>query len=153
MTSAHFLRQLDYAQWCHSRLLPALQPVYATDSYTQTTLSHIALAQQVWAARLAHMPLAPMDIFVPLPWHEATTLLHSTTHSLIQMLQQQPDTWPQEPLPHQNMKGESYTVPVHDILTHLLNHGTHHRAQLLSQLKRLGHQPPVLDYIAYVWGK
>lgn len=48
-----------------------------------------------------------------------------------------------------NSKGQSYTNSIQDILFHIINHSTHHRAQIVSQLRQAGIEPPVTDYIFY----
>ena len=39
------------------------------------------------------------------------------------------------------------------VLSHVVNHGTAHRAQIGAMLKLLGFQPPGQDYIFFVMGK
>jgi uncharacterized damage-inducible protein DinB len=54
-------------------------------------------------------------------------------------------------LTYQNQSGKTYTNVVGDLLAHVVNHGTHHRAQIGQLLKAggLAHLP-VTDYIAYL---
>jgi uncharacterized damage-inducible protein DinB len=40
-----------------------------------------------------------------------------------------------------------YSNPVGELMTHLCNHGVHHRAQAANMLRRVGLKPPALDYI------
>lgn len=48
-----------------------------------------------------------------------------------------------------NSAGQACADRVDDILRHLVNHGTHHRGQIASQLRAAGHAPETLDFI--VW--
>jgi len=48
-----------------------------------------------------------------------------------------------------NSKGEDCADPLEAIVRHVVNHGTHHRAQAASALRAAGHALPELDYI--VW--
>lgn len=48
-----------------------------------------------------------------------------------------------------NSKGEECADPLEAIVRHVVNHGTHHRAQIASALRAAGHAPPSMDYI--VW--
>jgi uncharacterized damage-inducible protein DinB len=50
---------------------------------------------------------------------------------------------------YQNTKGRTFTNSVTEILFHVSNHFTHHRAQLISDLRLQGIDPPVTDYIFY----
>ena len=38
-----------------------------------------------------------------------------------------------------------------ETILQVLTHSTHHRAQANARLRELGAQPPVIDYIAWVW--
>ncbi len=54
-------------------------------------------------------------------------------------------------VPYQNSKGVNYTNNLSDIITHVINHGTHHRAQIGQLLKQAGIEKlPMTDYIAFV---
>ena len=45
------------------------------------------------------------------------------------------------------MAGEPQQRSRLEIVTHLVNHGTHHRGQISAALTALGRPAPVLDYI------
>ena len=49
-----------------------------------------------------------------------------------------------------NRKGEEWTYPVGQILRHVANHATHHRGQLTTMLRQLGHVPPTTDFLVFV---
>jgi uncharacterized damage-inducible protein DinB len=50
-----------------------------------------------------------------------------------------------------NQSGNSYSNGLSDLLAHLINHGTHHRAQIGQVLKAEGlEQLPNMDYIFYL---
>ena len=48
-----------------------------------------------------------------------------------------------------NSAGQACRDPVEAIVRHVVNHGTHHRAQIASTLRAAGFPPPVMDYIAW----
>jgi uncharacterized damage-inducible protein DinB len=48
---------------------------------------------------------------------------------------------------YQNSGGENFVNVAQDILFHIVNHSTYHRAQIASMLKANGISPPVTDYI------
>ena len=45
--------------------------------------------------------------------------------------------------------GREFSLPMGDSMIQLCGHGTHHRAQAVNMLRRLGTQPPDLEYV--VW--
>lgn len=54
------------------------------------------------------------------------------------------------PVAYTNSKGTSFETPLRDILSHIVNHGTHHRAQIALVLRDVGIAPPPTDYIFFV---
>jgi uncharacterized damage-inducible protein DinB len=49
---------------------------------------------------------------------------------------------------YRNMKGESFTSGVWQVVHHLFNHGTYHRGQLVTMMRELGvTQIPATDFI------
>lgn len=46
-----------------------------------------------------------------------------------------------------NSQRQAFTDVIGDILFHVVNHSTYHRAQVASQFRIHGIQPPVTDYI------
>jgi uncharacterized damage-inducible protein DinB len=49
-------------------------------------------------------------------------------------------------------KGQPLTAPtVGETVFQVVNHTTHHRAQVSVRLRSLGGEPPLVDYIAWVW--
>jgi uncharacterized damage-inducible protein DinB len=48
-----------------------------------------------------------------------------------------------------NSAGQKFTNSVKDILFHVINHSTYHRAQIASDFKESGIEPIVSDYIFY----
>jgi uncharacterized damage-inducible protein DinB len=50
---------------------------------------------------------------------------------------------------YQTTKGELHQSRLDDILFHVINHSTHHRAQILTEIRNRGDSPAPLDYIFY----
>lgn len=54
-----------------------------------------------------------------------------------------------ERIAYQNSKGGSYENTIQEMLFQVVNHTTHHRGQIISDLRQSGIAPPVTDYIWY----
>ncbi|MDB5154777.1 MAG: hypothetical protein JWR54_3528, partial [Mucilaginibacter sp.] len=54
---------------------------------------------------------------------------------------------------YKNLKGDDFENKLSDVLAHLINHGTHHRAQVGQHLKLAGVELPNTDYIFYIRNK
>lgn len=50
---------------------------------------------------------------------------------------------------YKNSKGQVFSNSVKDILFHVANHHTHHKGQLISDLRQQGIEPLVTDYIFF----
>ena len=48
-----------------------------------------------------------------------------------------------------NSKGKEYSNTLMQIITHVINHSTYHRAQIASLLKSENINPPYTDYIGF----
>lgn len=46
-------------------------------------------------------------------------------------------------------RGDAYSNTVQEILFHLANHTTHHRGQIIAQLRQIGVNPIITDYVYY----
>jgi uncharacterized damage-inducible protein DinB len=53
-------------------------------------------------------------------------------------------------LRYSSTNGQEYDTVIWQILWHLMNHGTQHRAEAGAELTRLGHSPGDIDYMVYV---
>jgi uncharacterized damage-inducible protein DinB len=52
-----------------------------------------------------------------------------------------------------NVKGETWSYPLHEMLVHVVNHSTYHRGQVATMLRQLGKTPRSSDYLAYLDGE
>jgi uncharacterized damage-inducible protein DinB len=55
----------------------------------------------------------------------------------------------EEVIHYQNSKKESFENRLVDIVAHVINHSTHHRAQVSLKLRQLDIVPPPLDYVLF----
>lgn len=108
-------------------------------------LNHILNAHHIWNQRLLGNPVSrtAWDIF-PLE-----TLAASNEENYQQSLRVLQTKSLDEALPYKTLQGSSHTNTIRDIIFHVINHSTHHRAQISSTLRELGIEPIATDYIFY----
>jgi uncharacterized damage-inducible protein DinB len=147
----HFIRLLDYDRDANRQLLKALLDAGSPEKATQL-MAHILASQRVWLSRCQKLP-APTHPLWP-DWkaeqlEERITQNHKDWITYLNNLSaDQFDAY----ISYATLKGDPHDDRLSDALTHVINHGTHHRAQVGQQLKLTGvEQLPVTDYIVYCW--
>ncbi len=157
--SADTLRlQLDYTAWASQRLMDAAAKLSAeeltrdfktADKTVLDTLVHIYAADRIWLSRVLPEPRAT---FVD-PEDRDLTVLQSEWPALLQRwklwLRDFNDADVLRVIDFKNTKGHPYSLPVWQILLHVVNHGTHHRGQISGFLRAMDRTPPPLDLMAY----
>ena len=110
--------------------------------------SHIVLAQTIWLKRIfggdTTFPWDTMPI-------EQAKQLDLDNSVLVDRVLGVGDL--ETSLSYQNTKGMTFENTIRDILFHIINHTTHHRAQIMTHLRQAGIEPLATDYIFYVRDK
>jgi len=158
VNAATLREHLLYSAWASQRLVHAvehLSPEQLNHDFQSSehsilrTLVHVFAADRVWLSRVknetigtflseADYNLHVLQIDWPLlydRWNEwAAELTDETTG---------------EAIAYRDLKGNSWVNSIHEIVLHVVNHGTHHRGQVAGFIRALGHTPPPLDLIHY----
>lgn len=110
-------------------------------------LSHIVNTQSVWVGRIIGEPSALT------PWTdhslEECKIIHQESAELVRQLLEKHQNGEMN-ITYVNTKGAGFNNTLNDILIHVFNHGTYHRAQIAQELRRAGLEPINTDYINFV---
>lgn len=107
-------------------------------------ISHAINAHQIWNARISNKTtlgvheLHALEVCKRIDhenFYETLEILN--THAL------------DEPILYENSKGDKFNNTVQDILFHIANHFSHHKGQIIMELRQNGIDPIVTDYIFY----
>lgn len=145
----HFLKLFDYDKYANLLILESMLAA-GNPQKTEQIMAHLLVAQQVWLQRCKG--LSPKNIAIWPDWKIETfeLVIHQNYAACTDFIQQGPEDFAQL-IRYQNTKGESFQNGLSDILTHVINHGTHHRAQIGQLLKLAGlQQLPATDYVVYL---
>ncbi len=146
----HFTRLFDYDKYTNEVITKLILDGNNVEKPTQL-MAHLLAAQQIWYNRCNNLPASTSPLW---PDWKAETFA--------QTVQQNYEAWSKfiaglneadfkREIHYQNSKGDMFNGKLIDILTHVINHGTHHRAQIGQHLKLAGLESlPVLDYIGFV---
>lgn len=106
--------------------------------------SHFILAHQIWNSRI--LGQQPMALNQTLAVDQCLDLDRINLEASLNIL----DTVDLgQTIHYQNSKGQRFINTVLHILFHLSNHSSHHKGQLVAELRRSGIDPVVTDYIFY----
>lgn len=111
---------------------------------TVPLFSHMLNAHQIWNARISGMePFGVNDIH---DLADCSSIDQDNFNKTMQILETQDLSIE---VSYSNSKGQSFVNTIQEILFHVSNHHTHHRGQIISDLRMKGISPPVTDYIFY----
>lgn len=142
-----FFKELfDYNRVHNQKIIDALNSTpSAASEKTIRLFSHILNAQAIWQDRIQLLPdpCSPWDIH---PVEEFRSLDEQNHKKALLVLDQY---GLDQVIEYRNSRGEAYRNSVRDILFHVINHGTYHRAQIATLFRQSGVAPVVSDYIFY----
>jgi uncharacterized damage-inducible protein DinB len=151
--SRQLRRLISYNQWADERVLAAIDGLAAEEldrpreAYFGTlaaNLRHTLMAQRNWLARWRGE--ARPDQTVREGWREAYAATHGALREFVAGLS---DAGADRVLRYKDLQGIDREMVLADAITHVVNHGTAHRAETGLILERLGRSPGDLDYVYY----
>ncbi|HTH82166.1 MAG TPA: DinB family protein [Mucilaginibacter sp.] len=145
----YFIRLFNYDHFANQTIIKAIRK--ANDPVKAVRLmAHLLTAQQIWLVRCQGELTAPTVL-----WPEGNADFEQMTDNnnrlwLNHLNTLTADDFDKEIVYH-NLQGIPYQNKLSDILAHVINHGTHHRAQIGQQLNFAGAESlPITDYIFYI---
>ncbi len=144
-----------YNQWANAKLFAAI-PIELADveikssfNSIRKTVYHLWDAETVWLERMMDKPLTPWP---------ASAQFTGTFEEAFAKIKEQEDIYTQfieqidlsQHIIYKNLKGQDFSNTYFEILSHVFNHSTFHRGQLVTMLRQAGvTEIPQTDLIAY----
>ena len=151
MADSRQLRRLvAYNEWADGRILAAIDGLAAEElekpreAYFQnlaSNLRHTLIAQRNWLARWQGQPRG--DQTIGASWREAYAATHAALRGFVGKLS---DADADGILRYTDLQGVPREMVLGDSITHVVTHGTAHRAETGLLLERLGRSPGDLDF-------
>lgn len=138
----------EYEKWANARILDALAQLKEADEKSLEIMAHILLVQMVWYSRIANIP-GP-QVWAKKSLAQCKDKYEVNNKVLIPFFAQLTDESIKVEVDYKNTKGVKYTNTVAQILTHLFNHSTYHRGQIVERLKGKLPAMPETDYIVFL---
>jgi len=146
----YFLNLFNYDQFANGVILNCIFEAGEPEKPVQL-MAHLLAAQQVWLNRCKGLPPASNVLWPDWKADTFEKLINDNHKGWVEYVSNlQPQDF-NKIIAYKNTKGEDFENELADILAHVINHGTHHRAQAGQQLKLAGLENlPLTDYILYV---
>lgn len=134
---------LNYTQVADGKMIEIFESHQNINPKAISLFSHILNAQHIWSCRI--LDKKP-DFTV---WQEhLPTLFASISKGNFKALEYiLTNTALDNEIHYSNSKGEVFINLVKDILLHVFNHSTYHRAQISTLFKLDNVEPPITDYV------
>jgi uncharacterized damage-inducible protein DinB len=146
----YFIRLFEYDRYANQVMLETINKANNPDNAVKL-MAHLLAAQQVWLNRCKILP-PPGCVLWP-DWQAdvlAATIAENSAAWIDYVGTLQPEDFNSR-LSYTNTRGEKWEDRLSDILSHVINHGTHHRAQIGQHLIAAGIEKlPTTDYIFYI---
>ncbi len=144
----HFVKLFKYNDWANRRICDAIARVSSPDSKALAILNHLVLVQRLWLDRIQGVNVT-YHLWDPAPLSEIMELSEFSTRDWLQFLAViSPEGWNRR-VSYVNVRGLTFVNSLEEVVTQVINHSTHHRAQVSSMIRQAGQQPPVLDFISF----
>jgi len=142
-----FLHQLfDYNFFCNKKIIEQCSGLDQVPDNCIRLFSHILNAHHIWNHRILGDPteIGVWDEHKISRWEDIHYENQRTSFEIVSNT----DTF-EKRVEYTNSAGKDFSNRLEDILFHIINHSTHHRGQIMMELRNAGNVPEALDYVYY----
>jgi len=148
MFKDHFIHLFKYNDWATRQTAESIMNLKKKNRKSEELLSHIISAQKIWLNRILRKEIVN-DPWQKLTQEEWTSQSTPVTAAWINLLEGLKEKDFERRIEYSNIKGEKFANTIKDIVVHVINHSSYHRAQIAQFVKQSGGEPARTDYIVY----
>ncbi len=149
MLKTYFQKLFRYNEWANQQILEAVAVTNAQPRPMLNLLGHIAAAQEIWLARILNSDNQNQQLWPENDLASIREKLRESSEEWSEFIETMNDEHFKEEHQYSNSKGKLFKTTLEDVILHVVNHATHHRAQLIKMIRDQGEEPPATDYIFY----
>src|SRR5258708_1642574 len=146
---SYFISFFNYDKWANELIFKAINVAGQPEKPVQL-MAHLLAAQIVWLSRCLAMPHPDVELWPPLGDRrfDFPDIIEKNHDAWIIFLTGLNESDFDKIVSYRSTSGDSFNNQLSSIITQVLNHGTHHRAQIGQHLKSAGLENlPITDYI------
>lgn len=149
-TADHLLRLFRYDIWANEQILLSLQDHLGFEGSDRAVeyFAHITGSQQMWYKRIQGESTDDIEIWPTYSLADALQHLKTLNQQWKQVIGSNKNNLDRI-IAYTNSKDTPYETNLSDILTHVIIHGQHHRAQIAKLLRNAKIDPPATDFIFF----
>ena len=144
----HFFQLFHYDAWATRQLLSLADQHQFKQPRIIELLSHIQSTQRIWLERCQGLPES-VSRFQDRSLAEISALTEQNHTDWLSYLGSLPARDFARIIHYRNSQGEPFDNRLEDIITHVINHSTHHRGSTVMLLGEEQIPPPALDFILF----
>jgi uncharacterized damage-inducible protein DinB len=145
----YFISLFKYNQYTNNKITEAIIAANGPEK-TLDLMGHLLTAEQVWLRRLNGEHKVEVVLWPKWPADKLEGVVADNSALWLNHLNKMDDADFEKSITYINFQGKEFTMGIRDILTHVINHGTHTRAQIGVHLKLAGVEKlPVTDFSYY----
>jgi uncharacterized damage-inducible protein DinB len=147
-------RLINHMQWADQQVLARCRDAHAEVEVAHLTeavrlYAHVLGTERVWYLRLQKEDWHVQKVWPTLALESCAVLASENASAYAKYLDALKENDLANPISYVNSRGDPFTNTAGDILLHVALHGAHHRGQIATTLRRVGIEPPELDYIVF----
>jgi len=149
---SHFLNLFNYDKYANHLIADTIAKAGYPFKPVQL-MAHLLTAQQIWYSRCIDLPPVARALWADdnEPADISAEIIDGNHKAWISYIDTLEPADFEKIIAYKRLTGDSYTNKLADICAHVINHGTHHRAQIGQHLKLAGIENlPNTDYIAFI---
>jgi uncharacterized damage-inducible protein DinB len=146
----YFEKLFEFNYWANSAITECLANQVTNEKETIGLLAHILAAEKLWLNRMVKIPGAQIKVWQSSSIGKCRTMAKENYAAFTEFLSDMDNGKLTEVIEYKTSKGKIFSNKVVDILTQLINHGSHHRSQINLAIRKNGGEPVGIDYITFV---
>src|SRR5690554_4643998 len=140
-----FKELFEYSHHCNQKLIELLsENLLSVSERSIQLINHLLNAQQIWNARI--LGEKACQVWQINKWEDLQKIDRENNLKSLKIVEEM-DL--EKLLEYNNSTRARFSNKIKDILFHIVNHSTYHRAQIAADLRQSGIEPINTDYIFY----